>query len=333
MARLGRDYDDDTNHPYGDYIVYSDEGYALRRFPDDEQGRAQAEAYFHEVQQLDNQKRIISQNQELINFQRTQRFPQPSRQTPDSFNFQKTPRFPQPSGQILDPEYREWLQFKKETDPEFKQWKRQKELEKARLKAEQERIERERIEAERRRRQEEEQRKAKEEAQRKKAEEEKRKAEEEERRKKAEEEKKARIIEEQKRKEREELEKKKRIFRENEQAVIDGKKSYKGRIITYQELLTLARSSQNMTVIKQLMRSKDIAILQELKKNPLITNKLRTNISNRIQKIWHIKKHGYLGYLFDIIDDYENNHPILFILFGLLLFTAVMMSVFFILSL
>lgn len=154
MARLGRYYEDD-NIPWGDYVVYSDEGRMLRKFPDNELGRAQAEAYFHEVQQLDNQKRIISQNQEIINSQR--------------INSQRVPRFPQPSGQILDPEYREWLQFKKETDPEFKKWKRQKELEEARIrveqerarqeaerKREQERIERERIESERRRRQEEE---------------------------------------------------------------------------------------------------------------------------------------------------------------------------------
>lgn len=149
MARLGRYYEDD-NIPWGDYVVYSDEGRMLRKFPNNEMGRAQAEAYFHEVQQLDNQRRIISQNQELI-------------------NSQKVPRFPQSSRQILYPEYREWLQFKKETDPEYKKWKWQKEQEQARIRAEQERakqeaerkwkqerIERERIEAETKRRQEEE---------------------------------------------------------------------------------------------------------------------------------------------------------------------------------
>ena len=151
MARLGRYYEED-NIPWGDYVVYSDEGRMLRKFPDNELGRAQAEAYFHEVQQLDNQKRIISQNQELINSQRV-------------------PRHPQPSRQILDPEYREWLQYKKETDPEYKKWKKQKEQEQARVRAEQERarqeaerkreqerIERERIEAEKKKRQEEEER-------------------------------------------------------------------------------------------------------------------------------------------------------------------------------
>ena len=155
MARLGREYDDGTYHAFGDYIVYSDDGRALRRFPDNDIGRAQAETYYHEVQQLDNQKRIISQNQELINYQRTPRFPQQSYHTP------------QQSRQILDPEYREWLQYKKETDPEFIKWKKQKELEADRIRAEQERIrqeeerkreqeriERERIEAEQRKLQE-----------------------------------------------------------------------------------------------------------------------------------------------------------------------------------
>lgn len=182
MARLGRYYEDD-NTPWGDYVVYSDEGRILRKFPDNELGRAQAEAYFHEVQQLDNQKKIISQNQELINSQRA-------------------PRFPQPSRQILDPEYREWLQFKKETDPEYKKWKRQKEQEEARVRAEQERvrieaerkreqerIERERIEAERRRKQaeEEKQRMAREAAERAKREAEQRRIQEETRRREQEE--------------------------------------------------------------------------------------------------------------------------------------------------
>lgn len=37
------------------------------------------------------------------------------------------PPFPPPPRQVIDPEYQEWLQFKKATDPEFAKWKREKE--------------------------------------------------------------------------------------------------------------------------------------------------------------------------------------------------------------
>lgn len=327
MARLEREYDDDTNHPYGDYFVYSDEGRLLNRFPDNESGRAQAEAYFHEVQQLDNQKRIISQNQELINMQKVQRSPQPNRQIPNpgyrEYNYsQRMPRFPQSRIQELDPEYKEWLQFKKETDPEYKKWKRQKDIEKAEKEAkikaeqeralqetikkrEQERIERERIEAERKR-------KAEEEEQR-------RKAIEEENRRKAEEARKARIIEEQKRKEREEAEKKRRIFRENEQAVINGKKSYNGRIITEQEILALAMHSQNEKVIKKLARSKNIVILETLKKNTLVSVKTIDKINKRLSYIKNVSNYGFIKYWYDRCEDYfdkleehEPKYPLLY---------------------
>lgn len=161
------------------------------------------------------------------------------------------------------------------------------------------------------------------EKQRREREEEERKriAEEEERRKKAEE-------EEQRRKEREEAEKKRRIFRENEQAVIDGKKSYNCRIITEQEILALAMYSQNEKVIKKLARSKNIVVLKELTKSPFITSKLKDKINKRIKKLDYIKKHGYLGYLFDTIDYYEHNHTFLFILFCIIFFISLWWIVF-----
>ena len=36
------------------------------------------------------------------------------------------PPFPQSTRQVLDPEYQEWLEFKKATDPEFLKWKQKK---------------------------------------------------------------------------------------------------------------------------------------------------------------------------------------------------------------
>lgn len=74
------------------------------------------------------------------------------------------PPFPQPTRQVLDPEYQEWLEFKKATDPEFLKWKQKKQ--EAQRKAEQERIraEQERIKAEQERlKKEEEERKKREE--------------------------------------------------------------------------------------------------------------------------------------------------------------------------
>lgn len=154
MARLGREYEDEST-PWGDYIIYSDEGRALRRFPDNEFGRSQAEAYYHEIQHLDNQQKIIAQNQAIIDA-----------------NKRPSYSFPPPrSRQELDPEYREWLQFKKETDPKFRMWKiqkEQKELEAKLHQAEREREERlkcekevqEQIKHERRRRQAEEHKRA-----------------------------------------------------------------------------------------------------------------------------------------------------------------------------
>ena len=195
-------------------------------------------------------------------------------------------------------------------------------------------------EKQRREREEEERKRiAAEDERRKKAEEEeqRRKAIEEENRRKAEEAEKARIIEEQKRKEREEAEKKRRIFHENEQAVINGKKSYNGRIITQQELLALAMYSRNMKVIKRLARSKNIVILETLKKNTLVSVKTIDKINKRIQKLNDIKKYGYIGYILkniennkDYIECYiESLNPFWMILFyiallcvGLLLFSA-----------
>ena len=185
--------------------------------------------------------------------------------------------------------------------------------------------ERKRIAAEEERRkkaeEEEQRKKAIEEENRKKAEEEeqRKKAIEDENRKKAEEARKARIIEEQKRKEREEAEKKRRIFRENEQAVINGKKSYNGRIITEQEILALAMHSQNEKVIKKLARSKNIVILETLKKNTLVSVKTIDKINKRLSYIKNVSNYGFIKYWYDRCEDYfdkleehEPKYPLLY---------------------
>lgn len=126
MARLEREYEDDSI-PWGDYVIYSNEGKTLKRFPDNDFGHSQAEAYYREVQHLENQEKIIAQNQAIIDANKRPSFP-----------------FPPPrSRQELDPEYQEWLQYKKETDPKFQIWKIQKEQKEFEAKLRQAELERE----------------------------------------------------------------------------------------------------------------------------------------------------------------------------------------------
>lgn len=126
MARLGREYEDDSI-PWGDYVIYSNEGKTLKRFSDNDFGHSQAEAYYREVHHLENQEKIIAQNQAIIDANKRPSFP-----------------FPPPrSRQELDPEYQEWLQYKKETDPKFQIWKIQKEQKEFEAKLHQAELERE----------------------------------------------------------------------------------------------------------------------------------------------------------------------------------------------
>lgn len=102
----------------------------------EEAARAQLTTVEQNKQIIENQKRLI----EVQEYNR--RMPQ-------------RPPFPQPSRQVLDPEYREWLQFKKETDPEYLRWKRNKAAEEERRKQEEAarvaKLESERLERERER--------------------------------------------------------------------------------------------------------------------------------------------------------------------------------------
>lgn len=104
MARfdlIDMDYDPD------EYVVQRDDGTCYKRFKD----YSEARHYYNYLQQLDDQKRTVAQNDEIIaNQKRLLEM--------HSYNT-RIPSRPQVIRQVLDPEYQEWLQFKKETDPAF----------------------------------------------------------------------------------------------------------------------------------------------------------------------------------------------------------------------
>ncbi len=115
-------------------IVSKDDGTKTRRFTNSEE----ADAYYEylkreEVQDsiAKNQAAAVAQNKEIIaNQQRLIEAQERNNRIPPR------PPFPQPTRQILDPDYKEWLQFKKETDPEYKKWKKAKEAEEIRKRQE-----------------------------------------------------------------------------------------------------------------------------------------------------------------------------------------------------
>lgn len=133
MAR--RDYED---HLLSDdvIIVSKDDGTKTRRFTDSEE----ADAYYEylkreEVQDsiAQNQAAAVAQNKEIIaNQQRLLEAQERNRP------MQQRPPMPQVTRQILDPEYKEWLRFQKETNPEYKKWKREQDAAEAKRRAERE---------------------------------------------------------------------------------------------------------------------------------------------------------------------------------------------------
>ena len=127
-----RDYED---HLLSDdvIIVSKDDGTKARRFTNSEE----ADAYYEYLKREEvqdsiamNQAAAVAQNKEIIaNQQRLIEAQENGR------HISNRPPFPQPIKQILDPEYREWLRFQKETNPEYLKWKKEKEEEKAREEA------------------------------------------------------------------------------------------------------------------------------------------------------------------------------------------------------
>lgn len=165
-----------------DYIeIYRDDYSCRRRFKYREE-EEEAQQYFNYLQSLDNQQQSLEKQKEIAEqlkrqndlVERNITTHNPSQDQKNNGSFPpQGPNFSKPSvtNLVLDPEYKEWLQFKKESDPQFREWKRQKDAEKERIRAEQERF---RIEAERKRIQERE----KAEAERKRAEAERKREEE-----------------------------------------------------------------------------------------------------------------------------------------------------------
>ncbi len=113
--------------------------------------------------------------------------------------------------------------------------------------------------------------------------EEKRKAEEDERKRVEEARKaeKARQLQMRKEKEAVVLNERKRIIYENEQAVINGLSSYNGRSLNLNDYMLLAYRSMNENVLKKLMQSKDIQILNALLKNPSVSQEMQQEIMRR----------------------------------------------------
>lgn len=118
------------------YEVSKDDWSKRRRFTD----RSEAEAYYEylkreEVQDsiAKNQAAAVVQNKAIIANQ--QRLIEAQERNSPMHN---RPLYQQSHRQILDPEYQEWLLFKKETDPAYQTWKRRKEEEEAKVKAKKE---------------------------------------------------------------------------------------------------------------------------------------------------------------------------------------------------
>ena len=135
-----------------EYIEICRDDYSCRRRFKNHEEDTEAELYFSYLQSLDNQIKISAQLEHQNEL--TKENHSNSYSTPSSTQF---PRRPPVSTQKLDPEYAEWLQFKKETDPKFIQWKKEKEAqiakqneEKAKRDAEQKKIieEKEKLERE-----------------------------------------------------------------------------------------------------------------------------------------------------------------------------------------
>ena len=100
-------YDGDDDGYF--YIVESDKGTDRKQFRNEEEARS----YYRYLQQLDDQHRVVEQNDQIIACQR------------------KGYNRPQKVVQELDPEYAEWLRFKKATDLAFLKWKEEEEKKKA----------------------------------------------------------------------------------------------------------------------------------------------------------------------------------------------------------
>lgn len=133
MARISA-YED--AHDNLVWVVERNNGYGRKEFRSHEE----AELYKNYLQSLENQEMTISQNQQIIENQQTI--------IEQGKSQRLTPLQPQRTIQVLDPEYKEWLKYKKDTDPEYKKWKAEEDRKKA---EEDKKREKQRLETERER--------------------------------------------------------------------------------------------------------------------------------------------------------------------------------------
>lgn len=118
-----------------DYIVEKDDGSCYKTFTTYEE----AKLYQDYLQQQENQEKLVFEQKRTADETAALRKATEERNRIERERAFRPP-FPPPPRQVIDPEYQEWLQFKKATDPEFAKWKREKEetarrLEEARRRA------------------------------------------------------------------------------------------------------------------------------------------------------------------------------------------------------
>ena len=122
----------DMDYEPDEYVVQRDDGSCYKRFKD----YSEARDYYNYLQQLDDQRRSVQQNDEIIANQK--------RLLEMQARNNQTHSRPQVTRQVMDPEYLEWLRYKKATDPAYLKWKKEEDAKKAKEAAERNRIAQER---------------------------------------------------------------------------------------------------------------------------------------------------------------------------------------------
>ena len=144
---------------------------------------------------------------------------------------------------------------------------------------------------------------------RREAEAERKRAAEEANRKKRDEEtaRKRRAEEAERRKIEEEAKKKKQleIYRENKDAILKGKSSINGRRLTEQDYVDVATRTQQIDILKALMRSNSIPVLKALQNNSMVTPRMKRALGASIKEREKIERYGaflfYLGRFFKML--------------------------------
>ena len=109
----------DMDYEPDEYVVQRDDGSCYKRF----KNYSEARDYYNYLQQFDDQRKSVKQNDKIIANQK--------RLLEMQAQNNRMPNRPIVTRQVLDPEYQEWLQFKKETDPAYLKWGKKVEREAA----------------------------------------------------------------------------------------------------------------------------------------------------------------------------------------------------------